>query len=118
MALCEEGGFTALKLRLGHDDPCEDVAAIHAVRKAVGDPCELMAGYNQGLNRADARRPCRMVDDLGLAWMRIGGVTDWPRSAAIAGAAGVRMSTHLCPEVAAPMMRVTESAHWLEWQAG
>jgi mandelate racemase len=49
-------------------------------------------------------------------FMRIGGVTGWMRAAAIAGAAGMPMSTHLYPEVAAHMMRVTESAHWLEWQ--
>jgi mandelate racemase len=48
--------------------------------------------------------------------MRIGGVTGWLRAAAIAGAAGVEMSTHLYPEVAAHLMRVTETAHWLEWQ--
>ena len=49
-------------------------------------------------------------------FMRIGGVTGWLRSAAIAGTAGVPMSTHLYPEVAAHVMRVTETAHWLEWQ--
>ena len=48
--------------------------------------------------------------------MRIGGVTGWLRSAAIAGAAGLEMSTHLYPEFAAHLMRVTETAHWLEWQ--
>jgi mandelate racemase len=49
-------------------------------------------------------------------FMRIGGVTGWMKAAAIAGAAGVPMSTHLYPEVAAHVMRVTETAHWLEWQ--
>ena len=49
-------------------------------------------------------------------FMRIGGVTGWLRAAAIAGAAGIPMSTHLYPEVAAQVMRVTETAHWLEWQ--
>ena len=48
--------------------------------------------------------------------MRIGGVTGWLRAAAIAGGAGVEMSTHLYPEFAAHLMRVTETAHWLEWQ--
>lgn len=48
--------------------------------------------------------------------MRIGGVTGWLHAAAIAGAAGIPMSTHLYPEVAAHLMRVTETAHWLEWQ--
>ena len=49
-------------------------------------------------------------------FMRIGGVTGWMRAAAIAGSAGIPMSTHLYPEVAAHVMRVTETAHWLEWQ--
>jgi mandelate racemase len=49
-------------------------------------------------------------------FMRIGGVTGWLRGAAIAGTAGIPMSTHLYPEVAAHVMRVTETAHWLEWQ--
>ena len=53
-----------------------------------------------------------MMPDL----MRIGGVTGWLRAAAIAGAAGIAMSTHLYPEVSAHLMRVTETAHWLEWQ--
>ena len=48
--------------------------------------------------------------------MRIGGVTGWLRAAAVAGAAGIEMSTHLYPEFAAHLMQVTETAHWLEWQ--
>ncbi len=50
-------------------------------------------------------------------FMRIGGVTGWMRAAAIAGARGVPVSTHLYPEVGAHVMRVTETAHWLEWQS-
>lgn len=50
-------------------------------------------------------------------FMRIGGVTGWLRAAGIAGARGVPMSTHLYPEVGAHVMRVTETAHWLEWQS-
>ena len=49
-------------------------------------------------------------------FMRIGGVTGWLWASAIAGAAGIPMSTHLYPKVAAHVMRVTETAHWLEWQ--
>src|SRR4029434_842664 len=47
--------------------------------------------------------------------MRIGGVSGWLRAVTIAGAAGGQVSTHLYPEVAAHLMRVTEAAHWLEW---
>ncbi len=50
-------------------------------------------------------------------FMRIGGVTGWLQAAGIAAGAGIPMSTHLYPEVAAHVMRVTETAHWLEWQS-
>jgi mandelate racemase len=168
IALRDEGGFSGLKLRLGRDRARDDLAAIDAVRAAVGDDMELMADFNQGLNLAEAVQRCHMIDNAGLAWieepivydnldghaqlaaelktpiqigenfygprdlqaalqkmacdlvmpdfMRIGGVTGWLRAAAIAGAAGIPMSTHLYPEVAAHVMRVTETAHWLEWQ--
>ena len=167
-ALLDEGGFRGLKLRLGRARLGDDIAAIEAIRKAVGDDIELMADFNQGLDMAEALSRCAAVDDLGLAWieepilyenfagaaklaaqlrtpvqigenfygprdlsdalaakacdfvmpdlMRIGGVTGWLRAAAIAGAAGIPMSTHLYPEFSAHMMRVTETAHWLEWQ--
>jgi mandelate racemase len=49
-------------------------------------------------------------------FMRIGGITGWLRAAPIAAAAGIPVSTHLYPEVAAHVLRVTETAHWLEWQ--
>ena len=49
-------------------------------------------------------------------FIRIGDVTGWMRAAAIAGAAGIPMSTHLYPEVSAHVMRATETTHWLECQ--
>jgi len=168
LALRDEGGFTGLKLRLGRDRLTDDIAALEAIRRAVGDDMHLMADFNQGLDLGEALQRCHRIDDIGLAWieeplvydnlrghaqlaaelktpvqigenfygpkdlqaaldaracdyvmpdfMRIGGVTGWMRAAAIAGTAGVPMSTHLYPEVAAHVMRVTETAHWLEWQ--
>jgi mandelate racemase len=168
LELRDEGGFAALKLRLGRARAADDIATLEAVRKAVGDDIDLMVDFNQGLNLAEALRRCHMIDNHDLAWieepivydnldgyaqlaselktpvqigenfygpremhkalqkkacdlvmpdfMRIGGVTGWMRAAAIAGAAGIPVSTHLYPEVAAHMMRVTETSHWLEWQ--
>jgi mandelate racemase len=78
----------------------------------------LMIGENfygpRELMKALQRRACDLVMP---DFMRIGGVTGWMRAAAIAGTAGIPMSTHLYPEVGAHVMRVTESAHWLEWQS-
>ena len=65
------------------------------------------------LHRALQMNACDLVMP---DFMRIGGVTGWMRAAAIAGGYGVPVSTHLYPEVAAHVMRVTETAHWLEWQ--
>ncbi len=65
------------------------------------------------LHKALQKQACDLVMP---DFMRIGGVTGWMRAAAIAGAAGIPISTHLYPEVAAHVMRVTETAHWLEWQ--
>tara|TARA_Y100001934_G_C12381517_1_gene792706 strand:- start:5386 stop:6486 length:1101 start_codon:yes stop_codon:yes gene_type:complete len=65
------------------------------------------------LHNAIQKRACNFVMP---DFMRIGGVTGWLRSSPIAAAAGIPMSTHLYPEVAAHLMRVTETAHWLEWQ--
>ncbi len=166
--LRDEGGFKGLKLRLGRQRLADDLAAIAAVREAVGSEMSLMVDFNQGLHLGEALERCHAIDDLGLAWieepiqydnlegharlaadlktpvqlgenfygpralhnalqmkacdyvmpdfMRIGGVTGWQRAAAIAAAAGIPISTHLYPEVAAHMMRVSETAHWLEWQ--
>jgi mandelate racemase len=165
--LADEGGFTAMKLRLGNEHVRDDLAAISAVRDGVGYDIDLMVDFNQALGLGDAIRRCHELDDQGLYWfeepiaydnvrgyaqlagkvrtplqmgenyyggrdlltflkaggvhyamgdlMRIGGVTGWLRTAAIAGAAGVQFSNHLYPEIAAHLMRVTPSAHWLEW---
>jgi mandelate racemase len=166
--LREEGGFQGLKLRLGRERLADDLAAVQAVREAVGSEMSLMVDFNQGLHLGEALERCHAIDDLGLTWieepivyenlegharltadlktpvqigenfygpralytalqmkacdyvmpdfMRIGGVTGWQRAAAIAAAAGIPISTHLYPEVAAHVMRISETAHWLEWQ--
>lgn len=67
-ALIAEGGFKALKLRLGRERLADDLAAIRAVRNAVGDAVKLMVDFNQGLSFGDALRRCRELDKLGLYW--------------------------------------------------
>jgi mandelate racemase len=168
LELLDEGGFTALKLRLGRERPRDDLSTIEAVKRAVGEDVRLMVDYNQGLHFGEALQRCHSIDPYGLEWieeplvyenlegharlaaeldtpiqigenfygprdlytalqgkacdyvmpdfMRIGGVTGWLRAASIAGTAGVPISTHLYPEVAAHVMRASETAHWLEWQ--
>jgi mandelate racemase len=47
--------------------------------------------------------------------MKIGGVTGWLRASALAEAYGIRMSSHLFPEISAQLLCVTPTAHWLEY---
>jgi mandelate racemase len=47
--------------------------------------------------------------------MKIGGVTGWMRAAALGEAHGIRLSSHLWPEISAQLLSVTPTAHWLEY---
>ena len=69
LELLAEGGFGALKVRVGRDSAADDLAAVRNVRAAVGDEVPLMADYNQGLSRAEAAQRCRALDGEGLTWI-------------------------------------------------
>lgn len=47
--------------------------------------------------------------------MKAGGVTGWMRAAVVAHAAGLRVSSHLWPELSAHLLACTPTAHWLEY---
>ncbi len=162
-----EGGFRALKLRLGYTTLEADLAAARAVRKRIPDDVLVMADYNQALSVEEALRRGRTLDSEGLAWIeepirhddyggcaaiaqalhtpvqigenfvgvhameaaiaansadllmpdliRIGGVTGWRQAAAMAAAKGIKLSSHLFPEVSAHLLAATPTRHWLEF---
>lgn len=162
-----EPGFDAVKVRLGRSDAAEDVAAVEAVRDAVGDRTVIMADYNQALSVDAAIARGAMLRDAGLEWleepvacddlrgsaevaaaiepavqigenlygpdavatavalrasdylmfdlMRIGGITGWLAASQIAAESGLRVSSHLYPEVSAHLLAATPTAHWLEY---
>ena len=64
-----EGGFHAVKLRLGHPSPAADLAAVRAVRKRLPDSVELMVDYNQALTFVQALERGRALDSEGVAWI-------------------------------------------------
>ena len=64
-----EGGFTALKLRLGHETLAGDLAALAAVRNRVGEKIEIMADYNQALSVDEALARGKALDDAGVYWL-------------------------------------------------
>jgi len=63
-------GFRAVKLRLGRPEARDDLAAVRAVRAAIGPEATLMCDFNQSLSVNEAILRGRMIDDEGgLAWI-------------------------------------------------
>jgi len=69
LELIAEGGFTALKVRVGRASAADDVAAVRGVRAAVGDDVTLVVDYNQGLSLGEALTRCRALDAEGIDWI-------------------------------------------------
>ncbi|HXZ45538.1 MAG TPA: enolase C-terminal domain-like protein [Pseudolabrys sp.] len=162
-----QAGFRAIKLRLGYPTLQADTAAVHAVRKRIGESIALMVDYNQALSVEEALVRGRALDAENIYWLeepirhddyiggaklarelkvpiqigenfslpaamevaiaqeaadyvmpdleRIGGVTGWRQAAEIAKARGMKMSSHLFPEVSAHLLAATPTCHYLEY---
>jgi mandelate racemase len=108
-ALDGEGVYW-LEEPIRHDDfgGCAEIARALATPVQIGENFSLL----HDMERALAAQSCDYVmPDLE----RIGGVTGWRRAAALAAARGIKMSSHLYPEVSAHLLTVTPTAHWLEY---
>jgi L-alanine-DL-glutamate epimerase-like enolase superfamily enzyme len=74
-----ERGFRAIKLRMHHERPEDDLALVAAVRDAVGDKMEIMVDANQAGKRPDSPPPAwdyeraammaRELEQLGTYWL-------------------------------------------------
>jgi mandelate racemase len=63
-------GFGAVKLRLGRPEAADDLAALRAVKKAIGPGVTLMVDFNQGLTVAQALERGRLIDaEGGVHWI-------------------------------------------------
>ena len=91
-----------------------DFAGHAAIARAAATP--IQAGENwwgplDMRHAIDAGSTDLLMPDV----MKIGGVTGFMRAAALAHAHGLRVSTHLWPEVSAHLLCATPTAHWLEY---
>ncbi|HKA43396.1 MAG TPA: enolase C-terminal domain-like protein, partial [Burkholderiales bacterium] len=92
----------------------DDYVGCAAVAREIVTPVQIGENFSQvyDMERALAAQACDYVmPDLE----RIGGVSGWLRARELAASAGVRMSSHLYPEVSAHLLAVTPTAHWLEY---
>lgn len=93
--------------------PMADVAGQAALRQAVRTPIQ---GGENWWGPADAARSISLgaTDHVMPDVMKIGGVTGWMRTVALAEVSGLPVSSHLFPEVSAHLLAVTPTAHMLE----
>jgi mandelate racemase len=63
------GGFGAMKIKIGYPTLADDIAAIRAAKRIVGDKIGVMVDYNQCLTVPEAIHRCHALDDEGLTWI-------------------------------------------------
>ncbi len=81
---------------------------------------EVETPIQNGENFYGPESAARAIEAKALDYLmpdveRIGGVTGWMRTAKIADAAGIPVSSHLFPEFSSHLLGITPTAHWLEF---
>ena len=62
-------GYAGLKIKAGFPTFAEDLAAVRAAKRALGNGTALMIDYNQSLTLPEAMARCKALDDEGLEWI-------------------------------------------------
>ena len=106
----EEGGVHWIEEPIRADD----YAGCAKVAREVATPIQIGENFMgpEQMAQAVAAGCCDYVMPDAE---RIGGVTGWMRSAALAQGAGLEMSSHLFPEASVQLLAVTPTCHWLEF---
>jgi mandelate racemase len=103
-------GIAWIEEPIRHDDfaGCAEIAQAVATPVQIGENFSLI----HDMERALTAQACDLVmPDLE----RIGGVSGWLQARDLARDRGLKMSSHLYPEVSAHLLAVTPTAHWLEY---
>ena len=91
-----------------------DLVGQSEIRRVANIP--IQAGENWWGPQDAARSIAAGATDFVMAdLMKIGGVTGWLRTAALAEAAGLPLSSHIFPEVSAHALAAAPTAHWFEY---
>jgi mandelate racemase len=103
-------GLAWIEEPIRHDDytGCARVAA------QVETPIQIGENF-AGPHAMAAALAANAADHMMLDAFRIGGVTGWLEAAALAFHPGMRLSSHLVPELSAHLLAVTPTKHWLEY---
>jgi mandelate racemase len=103
-------GLSWIEEPIRHDD----YAGCAAIARALATPIQIgenFIGVQAMESALAANSAALMMPDL----CRIGGVTGWQKAAALAANKGIKLSSHLFPEVSSHLLAVTPTLHWLEY---
>jgi mandelate racemase len=92
----------------------DDYAGCAEIARALTTPIQIGENFI-GVHAMGAAIAANSADLLMPDLIRIGGVTGWLQAAALAAGKGIKLSSHLFPEVSAHLLSVTPIEHWLEY---
>ena len=92
----------------------DDYAGCAAIAQSLVTPIQIGENFI-GVHAMESALAANSADLMMLDLCRIGGVTGWLQSAALAAGKGVKLSSHLFPEVSAHLLAITPTQHWLEY---
>ena len=92
----------------------DDYAGCAAVAQALATPIQIGENFI-GMHAMESALAANSADLMMPDLCRIGGVTGWQQAAALAAGRGIKLSSHLFPEVSSHLLAVTPTRHWLEY---
>jgi mandelate racemase len=92
----------------------DDYAGCAAIARALATPVQIGENFI-GVHALESALAANSADLMMPDLCRIGGVTGWQQAAALAAGKGIKLSSHLFPEVSSHLLAVTPTRHWLEY---
>jgi mandelate racemase len=92
----------------------DDYTGCAAIASALATPIQIGENFI-GVHAMESALAANSADLMMPDLCRIGGVTGWLQAATLAAGKGVKLSSHLFPEVSSHLLAVTPTQHWLEY---
>jgi mandelate racemase len=92
----------------------DDYAGCAAIARTLATPIQIGENFI-GVHAMESALAANSTDLMMPDLCRVGGVTGWRQAAALAASKGIKLSSHLFPEISSHLLAVTPTQHWLEY---
>jgi mandelate racemase len=106
----DDEGLAWIEEPIRHDD----YPGCAAVARTLHTPIQIGENFI-GVHAMEAAIAASSANLMMPDLCRIGGVTGWQQAASLATATGIKLSSHLFPEVSSHLLAITPTQHWLEF---